>query len=225
MYGFNPPIHEALGYGRGLHDALAEMHKRALGGDVPDRSESLELVERHLNTPYAYPALREQLRESAVKAIERYFDHHGDDLTRTIHSEKQIEVQVGPGVTVIGRIDLVKSLATGETSIVDFKSTEEAQATAVTRDQLSVYALGYRDLTGESADRIQVLNLDEKGESLNEAVSQPLLEAIKAKIGEVASDIRENQFVCGHDHPTAGPYSDLAWLTQQQPPASGAPSH
>ena len=90
-------------------------------------------------------------------------------------------------------------------AIVDFKSTEDAQDTEVTRDQLSVYALGYRELTGESADRIQVLNLDEKGESLNEAVSQPLLEAIKAKIGEVASDIRENQFVCGHEPPDGRP--------------------
>ena len=34
LYGFNPPMHEALGYGKGLHDALAEMHKRALAGDI-----------------------------------------------------------------------------------------------------------------------------------------------------------------------------------------------
>lgn len=29
MYGFNPPIHEALGYGKGLHDVLAEPQKGA----------------------------------------------------------------------------------------------------------------------------------------------------------------------------------------------------
>ncbi len=29
LYGFNPPLHEALGYGKSLHDALAEVHKRA----------------------------------------------------------------------------------------------------------------------------------------------------------------------------------------------------
>ena len=32
LYGFNPPLHEALGYGKGLHDALSEVHKRALDG-------------------------------------------------------------------------------------------------------------------------------------------------------------------------------------------------
>ena len=213
MYGFNPPIHEALGYGKGLHDALAEMHKRALAGDVPTKAEAEDLVDRHLHTPYAYPALRDQLRRAAVKALNNYFDEHGEDLTRTVHSEKQIEVVVAPGVTVDGRVDLIKRLETDEVSIVDFKSTEDAQKTATTRDQLSVYALGYQELTGESADRIQVLNLDEKGDHLNEAVDAELLDAIRTKIEAVATNIRADQFACGHDHSTDTAFNDLAWLT------------
>jgi hypothetical protein len=49
----------------------------------------------------------------------------------------------------------------GETSIVDFKSTERAQAEDITRDQLHVYAVGYQELTGRRADVVEVLNLDE----------------------------------------------------------------
>ena len=213
MYGFNPPIHEALGYGKGLHDALAEMHKRSLAGDVPTKDEVEDLVDRHLHTPYAYPALREQLRGSAIKALARYFDEHGDDLTRTEHSEKQIEVVVSPGVTVDGRIDLIKRLETDEVSIVDFKSTEDAQKTSMTRDQLSVYALGYHELTGTSADRIQVLNLDDEGDHLNEPVDATLLAGIRSKIEAVAGDIRADHFPCGHDHSKDTAYNDLAWLT------------
>jgi DNA helicase II / ATP-dependent DNA helicase PcrA len=217
MYGFNPPIHEALGYGKGLHDALAEMHKRALAGDVPTKREVEDLVDRHLHTPYAYPALREQLHSAAVKALDRYFDEHGDDLTRTEHSEKQIEVVVAPGVTINGRIDLIKRLETDEIAIVDFKSTEDAQKTSMTRDQLSVYALGYEELTGKPADRIQVLNLDDKGDHLNELVSEQLLAAIKSKVDIVANDIREDRFACGHDHADNTAYDDLAWLTAGAP--------
>lgn len=217
MYGFNPPIHEALGYGKGLHDALAEMHKRAIAGDLPSKAEVADLIDRHLHTPYAYPALRDQLRKSAVKALARYFDEHGDDLTKTIHSEKQIEVVVAPGVTVSGRVDLIKRLETEEVSIVDFKSTEDAQATGTTRDQLSVYALGYQELTGESADRIQVLNLDEKGDHLNEPVDAALLSSIRSKIEAVAADIRASDFPCGHDHSKDTTFNDLAWLTEGAP--------
>jgi ATP-dependent DNA helicase UvrD/PcrA len=215
MYGFNPPIHEALGYGKGLHDALAEMHKRALAGDVPTKAEAEALVDRHLHTPYAYPALREQLRRSAIEAIDRYFDRHGGDLTRTIHSEKQVEVQISPGVTVNGRIDLIKSMETGETAIVDFKSTEYSQAENVTRDQLSIYALGYQELTGTSADRIQILNLDEHGRSTNDPVNAALIDAIKTKVETFAADIRTNQFECSHDHSDEAAYDDLAWMTKQ----------
>lgn len=214
MYGFNPPIHEALGYGKGLHDVLAEMHKRALAGDVPTKADIDSLVDRHLHTPYAYPALRDQLRASAVKAIDRYFDRHGDDLTRTIHSEKVIEVEISPGVTVNGRIDLIKSLETGETAIVDFKSTEDSQAQAVSKDQLSIYALGYQQLTGDNADRIQILNLDDHGKSTNDPVNAALVSAIKAKVDAVAVDIRANQFGCGHDHSSESAYNDLVWLTK-----------
>ena len=214
MYGFNPPLHEALGYGKGLHDALAEMHKRALAGDVPTKAESEALVDRHLYTPYAYPVLHEQLRQSAIRAIDRYFDRHGSDLTRTIHSEKQVEVQISPGVTVNGRIDLIKSLETGETAIVDFKSTEDSQAENVTKDQLSIYALGYEELTGTSADRIQILNLDDHGKSTNDPVNAALIAAIKTKVETVAVDIRANYFVCSHDHSKEAAYDDLAWMTK-----------
>lgn len=68
LYGFNAPIHEALGYGKGLHDALAEVHKRALEGDLVTKESAAALIKRHLNTPFAYPALRDQLTAAGIKA-------------------------------------------------------------------------------------------------------------------------------------------------------------
>ena len=53
LYGFNPPLHEALGYGKGLHDALAEVHKKAVAGELLNASDAGELVARHLHTPFA----------------------------------------------------------------------------------------------------------------------------------------------------------------------------
>lgn len=192
LYGFNAPIHEALGYGKGLHDALSEIHKRALEGDLLTKDVAESLVDRHLHTPFAYPTLREQLRNAGVKAIERYFDTHGDEIAQTEFSEKQIRVHVAPGITVDGRIDLIRRLDTGETAIVDFKSTERAQAEDVTRDQLHVYAVGYQELTGSSADVIEVLNVDEKGKTTREPVNEPLLDAVRDKIHDAGEALRRN---------------------------------
>jgi DNA helicase-2/ATP-dependent DNA helicase PcrA len=47
LYGFNAPIHEALGYGQSLHDALAE-YARAIRGDVADAGEGPRLIKAHL---------------------------------------------------------------------------------------------------------------------------------------------------------------------------------
>jgi len=218
LYGFNAPIHEALGYGKGLHDALSEIHKRALDGDVLTKDSAAALIDRHLNAPFAYPALREQLREAGIKAIERYFDTHGKEITNTEFSEKQIQVHVAPGITVDGRIDLIRRLDTGEVAIVDFKSTERAQAEEVTRDQLHVYAVGYQELTGKSADVIEVLNLDEKGKTTREAVDDPLLTAVREKIWEAGEALRANDLprLTAWEEHTCGS-CDLVGLCRERP--------
>lgn len=193
LYGFNAPIHEALGYGKGLHDALSEIHKRALDGDIVTKASAAPLIDRHLNAPFAYPVLREQLRKASIRAIKRYIDNHGKEIVNTEFSEKQIQVNVTPGITVDGRIDLIRRLDTGEVAIVDFKSTEHAQAEEVTRDQLHVYAVGYQELTGKSADLIEVLNLDEQGQTTRETVDDPLMTAVRDKIRYAGAALRSNR--------------------------------
>ena len=221
LYGFNAPIHEALGYGKALHDALSEIHKRALDGDIVTKAVAPALVDRHLNAPFAYPTLREQLRNAGIKAIERYFDSHGKEIANTEFSEKQIQVHIAPGITVDGRIDLIRRLDTGEVAIVDFKSTERAQAEDVTRDQLHVYAVGYQELTGKSADLIEVLNLDEKGKTTREPVDAPLLTTVRDKIRGAGEALRSNKLprLAAWDSHTCGS-CDLVGLCRSRPAAA-----
>jgi DNA helicase-2/ATP-dependent DNA helicase PcrA len=217
MYGFNAPIHEALGYGKGLHDALSEMHKRALEGNLVTRADVTELVNRHLHTPYAYPALREALVQAAHDSLDRYLRLHGGDLERTVHSEKQIQVHIAPGITVDGRIDLVKRLETDEVSIVDFKSTERAQEEDVTRDQLHVYAVGYKELNGEGADLVEVLNLDEKGKNVREQISDDLLDGVKFRIKKAGEALRANDLPKFEQWATACDKCDFVGLCRTKP--------
>lgn len=191
LYGFNPPLHEALGYGKSVHDVMAEIHKRAIDGDIVSGLDADDLVDRHLNTPFAYPALRADLRRAAIRAVRRYVEQNR--LENTLYSEQQIQVRVAPGITVDGRIDLITRLDTGETSIVDFKSTERAQAEDITRDQLHIYAVGYEELTGRRADVLEVLNLDEKGKTVREEVDDSLLNGIRDKVTAAGEDLRANR--------------------------------
>jgi DNA helicase II / ATP-dependent DNA helicase PcrA len=170
LYGFNPPLHEALGYGKSLHDALAEVHKRALKGDIVTDVEAEELLNRHLNLPFAYPELRQHLQRSGADAVRRYLNDNGHLLDKTEHVEQVVEINLGAGLVVNGRIDLIRRTDTKEIIVIDFKSTERAQEEDVTRMQLHLYALGYRELTGTAADLIEIYNLDESKPPVREQV-------------------------------------------------------
>lgn len=193
VYGFNPPIHEALGYGKSLHDVLADIHKSALVGDVPTEDDAGPLMDRHLSLPFAYPELRDDLRESGTKAVIRYLRNTGHLLGKTEYVEQVVEINLGDGLVVNGRIDLIRRTDTKELIIIDFKSTERAQEEEVSRTQLHVYALGYRQLTGESADLIEVYNLDEKGKHTREKVSPEMEEKTRDKILKAGASLRENK--------------------------------
>lgn len=192
LYGFNPPLQEALGYGKSLHDALAEVHKRALEGDILDESAAEELLDRHLNTPFAYKDLRENLRKEGIKAVQRYLKSQREMLPKTTHVEQVVEINLGDGLVVNGRIDLIRNTETNEIIVIDFKSTERAQEEDVSRTQLHIYALGYKELTGESADLIEIYNLDEKGQHKRELVDPELEEETRRDIVGAGESLRAN---------------------------------
>jgi DNA helicase-2/ATP-dependent DNA helicase PcrA len=192
LFGFNPPIHEALGYGKSLHDALAEVHSRAIRGDVADATEVPTLVKTHMHTPYAYPALRQQLEATASKVLRNYLDANKALFDKIEFSEKQVELNLGDGIAVNGRIDLVRRIDTNEVTIVDLKSTDRAQPENVTETQLHIYALGYQELTGSRPDYVEIYELDE-GKRKPRSVDDDFLKEVRSGIRHAADALRKNE--------------------------------
>jgi len=203
LYGFNAPIHEALGYGKSLHDALAEVHARAIRSDVPGVAEADRLAQTHLHVPYAYASLRDTLRDSAGRVIRDYLIDNASDFANIEFSEKTVEIDLGGGVTVSGRIDLVRRKDTGETTIVDLKSTNRAQAEEVTETQLHIYALGYRELTGRDADFVEIYNLDERKRKPR-SVDDDFIADVKTDVHAAAQALRANTLLARDSRRTCG---------------------
>lgn len=192
LYGFNAPIDEALGYGKSLHDALAEVHLKVIRGESVDENDVPRLIDTHLHTPYAYKTLREQLEKAATKVLKNYMSDNKRDFKNVEFSEKTIEVNMGDGVSVVGRIDLVRRKDTNETSIVDLKSTHRAQPEEVTETQLHIYALGYQELTGRTADYVEIYNLDNR-EKKPRSVDEDFLDDVKTKVKGAAAALRRGE--------------------------------
>ncbi|MFY4720689.1 PD-(D/E)XK nuclease family protein [Streptomyces sp. LaBMicrA B280] len=97
-----------------------------------------------------------------------------------------------------GRVDLIKRLDTNETSAVDFKSSERAQAEDLTRDQLHLYVLDYRELTGQDTDVVEVLDLDKAGRDTREMVDPEVKTDLGKRVTEAADSLRTNQLSRRH---------------------------
>ncbi|MGC3958060.1 MAG: ATP-dependent DNA helicase [Verrucomicrobiota bacterium] len=191
LYGFNPPIREELGFGRSLHNALAEVHARAINGDHANDADASNLVGTHLHVPFANPALKARMEASAEKIVRNYINDNQKDFDKIEFSEKQIDISLTDGVSVIGRIDLVRRKDTNETTIVDLKSNDRAQPEEVTEHQLHIYALGYEELTGKSADYVEIYELDERKRKPR-SVDNDFIVDVKKKVAGAAQMLRQN---------------------------------
>ncbi len=197
LYGFVQPIAETIGYGNSIHNILMEMHRRYLDGESITQDKLPDFVNTHLHLPYALNKIFEQTKIKANKVINDYFQENYNEFDKIEYAEKDIQLDLGDGIMVKGRMDLITKKDVGGhdiTTIVDFKSKDDAQKLEVTMDQLSLYALGYKELTGKKADFLQIFNLDEEGQHKH---TQPLantkLDEMKTKIVCSANDIRSNK--------------------------------
>jgi DNA helicase-2/ATP-dependent DNA helicase PcrA len=126
--------------------------------------------------------------------LTRYLADNAALFDKLEFSEKQIEISLGDGVTVNGRIDLVRRIDTGEVTVVDLKSSERAQAEEVTEHQLHIYALGYEELTGSRPDYVEIYELDE-GKKRPRAVDEDFIEDVKVHVGRAAAALRTGSLV------------------------------
>lgn len=189
LYGFNPPIYEGLGYGKSLHDALADVHGRVIQGKAVDEGDATSLVGTHLHLPYAYKALREMLQKSATGIVQNYIAKNKADFDKIEFSEKGIELHLGDGVSVVGRIDLVRRKDTNEVTVVDLKTAERSQAEEVTETQLHIYALGYEELTGKRADYVEIYELEEQKRKPR-SVDDGFIATVKTNVKNAADSLR-----------------------------------
>jgi DNA helicase-2/ATP-dependent DNA helicase PcrA len=103
------------------------------------------------------------------------------------------------GVSVVGRIDLVRRIDTGETTIVDLKSSDRAQPENVTETQLHIYALGYEELTGRRADYVEIYELDDRKRKPR-SVDDDFIADVKTNVAHAAQSLRQGNLAA---QPTA----------------------
>ena len=194
FYGFAQPIVPALGYGNVLHEIVRNIHTAVINGEVLTKDDVQRMIDESFYLPYATPKLEENMYKSVVRAINNYVDHNQAEMKNIYMAETEIEIDMGDGIKVNGRIDLVKKVnndGNEQIAIVDFKTANKRVLESINKEQLKIYALGYQELTGDMADYMEIYQLDSENKA-REPITDDVILEVKKDITEAATNIRSN---------------------------------
>lgn len=194
FYGFVQPFTELIGYGNAMHDIVRNINLAAINGTQITEDFIQQTFDQVFYLPYATPKQRQMMLESAKRGIKKYVERNQGTFSDIRMAETPIEIDMGDGVTVNGRIDMVKEVTIDgqkRTVIVDFKTANKRVKEAINSEQLKIYALGYQKLTGTSADFMEIYHLDSEN-TAREPVTTATVEGVESEIKQAADSIRRN---------------------------------
>ena len=194
FYGFVQPLISALGYGNVMHEIVKNIHMAAIEG----REITSDLVDDIIDTcfylPYATSRLKENMYGSVKRSIHSYVENKKEEFNNILMAETDIEIDMGDGIRVNGRIDLVKQIddkGQEKTAIVDFKTANKQVMEEINTQQLKIYALGYKELTDQTVDYMEIYHLDSQNSARNN-VTENVISEVEQEIRDAADNIRNN---------------------------------
>jgi DNA helicase II / ATP-dependent DNA helicase PcrA len=198
MYGFNFPLSRRMGFGKSMHDSLMELHKRIMKGESVTDDTPLSIAQKQSHFPYMGTSEKLQVMKDLVRRkVSDYYQRNKDNLKTIEFVEQDILLNMDDGILVNGRIDLIKRKLYDnkyETTIIEFKSDDDPLKSKVTTEQLKLYALGHRELTGEKADYIQIYDIKSNKKGPQVYLEENHLEETQNKIRKTADEIRVQHF-------------------------------
>ena len=181
LMDFRPGVSEQFGYGQRIHDILAEIHQRAIAGESVTPADVRALVDARFHLRYTRGRPYENLKETAIRALERYVRLAREILATARATEKPFElIDHESRALISGVVDLLERddgpVLPSQREIVglvDFKASridkvdEYRRVEDAVRDQLQLYAVGVRyafdaEPTTATARIISADGLDDK---------------------------------------------------------------
>jgi DNA helicase-2/ATP-dependent DNA helicase PcrA len=137
------------------------------------------------------------MKDIVRRKVSDYYQRNKDSLNTIEFVEKEILLNMDDGILVNGRIDLIKRKLYEnkyETTIIEFKSDDDPLKSKITTEQLKLYALGHKELTGEKADYIQIYDIKSNTKKPPYLLEEQHLTETQDKIRAAADEIRKQHF-------------------------------
>jgi len=188
VYGYQPQLNEAIGYGKGVHFCLrraVELVKR--DGQNPITAATTA-IDKDFYMPYAGGQVLENYKRGAREAVILYARNHAVDLGESSEAEYRIEFLIH-NATVMGRIDVLENK-----EVRDYKTSHDYVEPNEVAMQIRIYAAGLRKL-GRQIDKGSVAYLSSENVNIEAIdVSEPTVEYTVQEAEKVVKSIIDGSY-------------------------------
>ena len=166
LMNFSPGVGEQFGYGRQVHNILAEIHQRAINNNPLDVSEIREFVTSRFHLRYTRGQPAEAMLEAAILGIKKYVKKFGNDILKAYAAEKSFEFfDQDVDALIYGTVDLldygdrdtppsqrkIAGLIEFKTKRIETKDEFDKILERI-QDQIQLYAVGVEYAYAEGPD-------------------------------------------------------------------------
>jgi len=192
IYGYQPGLTEALGYGKGIHHCL----KRAVELLKKDTElGAITAVAKAIDDEFFMPFVSgdkfEDFKKSARKSLINYAKNNGNDLRESSEVEYRIEFPIY-NATISGRVDVLR----GE-EIRDYKTAEYDSIYINHREmetQIRLYTGGLKSM-GKVVNKASIAFLNSKGTEIKYVdISEPQIKKTMDDVVNAIIKIRSKEF-------------------------------
>lgn len=199
IYGFNPELVQALGYGKQIHNLINIMHKEyERYNKIPSEIRVSELVEEHFYLRYAATKQIELLKKSCINTLKNYINLWKKDFTLAVKTEQNFEMEFENLALISGSIDLL-SRSDGQEDvleIIDFKTGKpQSHFEEKYTHQVVLYTIAAREALMKNISKAYLHFLDaEKAERKEIIITDKKISETRTKLKVAVNGIISNKF-------------------------------
>jgi DNA helicase-2/ATP-dependent DNA helicase PcrA len=188
VYGYQPQLNEAIGYGKGVHFCLrraVELVKR--DGQTPITAAATA-IDKDFYMPFAGGQVLENYKRGAREAVMLYARNHAVALGESSETEYRIEFPIH-NATVMGRIDVLENK-----EVRDYKTSHDYVQSDEVAMQIRICAAGLRKL-GRQIEKGSVAYLSSENVNIETIdVGEPAVECAVQEAERVVKSIIDGRF-------------------------------
>lgn len=198
LYGFNPELVPALGFGKQIHNVINLLHKDfEETGKIPTKATIQKVIDENFYLRHASDSVTDRLKVGAMKSISKYVQMWEKDFSLSLKTERTFELEFDNAL-IAGSIDMIKRQDGNETvlEVIDFK-TGKPDNDLMHRYELQVqlYTIAAQEALGINTQKALIHFIDtDKNERLAVQTSAAALETAKEELSYALQGITKSTF-------------------------------